>query len=220
MNTNRKSAGLATWVRTLSFVAVALLGVGCGTPSVEAPVVAGGPTATPAGDKPNLVGKWESACVKNGDTVLKLSFDIGASDWKLDYATFGDAECKVPFLTVRIEGDYQVTAPAAKANPGWEGRFGFTKKTAKAHMQAASDFLVSAQGCGAGAFPIGAEVDLGQSGCAGLGQRPIASCKQDFDLVYLEGDTLAFGERPADNDMCTEAKRPTKKAGLVMARKR
>jgi hypothetical protein len=216
MNTNRKSAaGLVA----LSFVTLALLGVGCGTPAVEAPAP-GGATASPSPDKPNLVGKWESACVKNGDTVLKLSFDIGASDWKLDYATFGDAECKVPFLTVRIEGDYQVTAPAAKASPAWEGRFGFTKKSAKAHMQAASDFLASAKGCGGGVFAVGAEVDVGQNGCAGLGQRPIASCKQDFDLVFQEGDTLAFGERPADNDMCTEEKRPAKKAGLVMARKR
>jgi hypothetical protein len=122
--------------------------------------------------------------------------------------------------TVRIEGDYQVTEQAAQASPGWEGRFGFTRKSTKAHMQAASDFLASPKGCGAGVFPVGAEVDVGKDGCAGLGQRPIASCKQDFDLVFQEGDTLAFGERPADNDLCTKEKRPTKKAGLEMTRRR
>ena len=195
------------------------LEVGCGAPAVPAKV-ANGPDATPAVSKPNLIGEWESACTKNGDTVLRLSFDIGADDWKLDYATFADAECKVPFLTVRIEGDYQVTEQAAQASPGWEGRFGFTRKSTKAHMQAASDFLASPKGCGAGVFPVGAEVDVGKDGCAGLGQRPIASCKQDFDLVFQEGDTLAFGERPADNDLCTKEKRPTKKAGLEMTRRR
>ncbi len=215
MNTSHNAVGLTRW---FSFAALAL-GVGCGAGAALEPT-ASGPAATPAATKPNLVGAWESACVKNGDTVLKLSFDIGSSDWKLDYATFADAECRVPFLTVRIEGDYQVTAQSAQANPGWEGRFGFTKKSAQAHMQAASDFLASPKGCGAGLFPIGAQVDVGKDGCAGLGQRPIASCEQDFDLVFQEGDRLAFGERPADNDLCTGDKRPTKKAGLELARKR
>lgn len=205
------------------FSALSALLVGCGAPAAEVPT----PTAAsatsgtaPQAEKPSLVGKWESACVKNGDTVLKLTFDMSATDWKLDYATFGDADCKVPFLNVRIEGDYQLVAPSPKAQGGWDARFGFTKKTIKAQMPAASDFLASAKGCGTGSYAVGTEVDVSASGCVGLGQRPLAACKQDFDLVFLEGDTLSFGDRPADNDMCTEAKRPTKKAGLAMKRVR
>jgi hypothetical protein len=49
---------------------------------------------------------------------------------------------------------------------------------------------------------------VGASGCANLGQRPISACAADYDLVALDGDKLTFGNRPADNDMCTEAKRP------------
>jgi hypothetical protein len=48
-----------------------------------------------------------------------------------------------------------------------------------------------------------------QTGCAGFGQYPGADCPADFDVVKRDGDDLFFGARPADNDMCTAAKRPT-----------
>ncbi len=45
-------------------------------------------------------------------------------------------------------------------------------------------------------------------GCAGFGQYPGADCPADYDVVKRDGDDLFFGARPADNDMCTAAKRP------------
>ncbi len=41
-----------------------------------------------------------------------------------------------------------------------------------------------------------------------MGQRPIAACEADYDLAHVEGERLTFGARPADNDLCTPAKRP------------
>jgi hypothetical protein len=64
---------------------------------------------------------------------------------------------------------------------------------------------------------VGKPADLA-AGCAGLGQYPLSSCDRDYDLVSIDGDTLRFGERPADNNMCSEEKRPTATAGLAFQR--
>lgn len=57
------------------------------------------------------------------------------------------------------------------------------------------------------------------TGCATLGQYPIATCPADYDLVKVEGDDLTFGARPKDNDMCTPDKRPQALAPLSSKRK-
>lgn len=204
-------------IRTLAlstFAALSLATSACGSPGTEAPA----PATTASQTRLDITGKFASACVKAGGSPTKLTFDIGASEWKLDYVTYGDEACTTPFATVHIEGPYELSGPSPTVNGATLGRFAFSKKTVKAHMAAASGFLASEKGCGAGTFPENAAVDIGATGCAGLGQRPITQCGQDFDLVFLEGDTLTFGERPADNDMCTEAKRPTAKAGLSFTR--
>jgi hypothetical protein len=202
-------------LRPLAVLAVALstsAAIGCG---------AGTPAPAPA-DKtdaaPSLVGRWRSACTQTGDAQsITLDFDIGPSEWKLDYVTYGDATCSAAFVTAHIEGPYEVGARSAVAG-AFEGRFGFTKKTLTPDVDAAVGFLGSPQGCGGGAFKVGVATDVLDSGCAGLGQYPRARCGADFDLVSVEGNTLRFGERPKDNDMCTEAKRPKALASLGMAR--
>jgi hypothetical protein len=56
------------------------------------------------------------------------------------------------------------------------------------------------------------------SGCLPLGQYPKADCSADYDLVSLEGSSLQFGARPADNNMCTPDKRPTKLSPVVLTK--
>ncbi|MEL6339894.1 MAG: hypothetical protein AAFQ65_08290 [Myxococcota bacterium] len=52
------------------------------------------------------------------------------------------------------------------------------------------------------------ESDISADGCAGW--RPVAECGADHDLLMLtDAGGLRFGERPADNDMCTADRRPT-----------
>ncbi len=198
-----------------SFAALSLAAAtACGSPATEAAAAKTADGAT----RPDITGKFASACVKAGGTPTKLTFDIGASDWKLDYVTYGDEACTTPFVTVHIEGPYELSGPSPTVSGATLARFAFSKKTVKAHMAAASGFLASDKGCGGGSFPENAVVDIGATGCAGLGQRAIAQCGQDFDLVFLEGDNLTFGERPADNYMWTDPKRPTAKAGLSFVR--
>lgn len=164
----------------------------------------------------DLAGRWRSACVDPGTgQALRLRFDLTADAWALDYESFGDAACAAPALTVHIEGSYEVTGPAAAVPDAHEARFGFTRKAVTPSSQGAAAFL--AQACGGGAFAAGDATDLA-GGCAGLGLYPIASCAADYDLVARAGDTLRFGARPADNDMCTEARRPTALSSILLTR--
>jgi hypothetical protein len=206
-----------TTVRSLmisTFAALSLLTAACGAPPAEAPAA----KAAEGAPRLDITGKFQSACVKAGGSPAKLTFDIGASTWKLDYVTYGDDACSTPFATVHIEGPYELGGASPTVAGATLGRFAFSKKTVTAHVAAASGFLAGPQGCGAGSFPENVAVDIGGAGCAGLGQRPLAQCGQDYDVVSLEGDSLTFGARPADNDLCTEDKRPTAKGGLSFAR--
>jgi hypothetical protein len=57
------------------------------------------------------------------------------------------------------------------------------------------------------------------AGCLGLGQRPGSSCSADHDLISLAADGLHFGQRPADNDMCTPERRPAALSPLALQRR-
>ena len=40
-------------------------------------------------------------------------------------------------------------------------------------------------------------------------RQPVADCGLDHDLMAMDAAGLYFGQRPADNDMCTPDRRPT-----------
>lgn len=178
----------------------------------SSPGTGGGPTV-------DVTGHWKSDCLpgQNGQSQ-SLDFQIAGATWSLDYVTFGDAACATPFVTAHIEGPYEVGAAASKVPTAHEARFGFTSKTVTPHGAAAVAFLSGLPACGTGSFTDGAPTDVLEKGCAGLGQYPKAQCPADYDLVAVEGDSLTFGARPADNDMCTPEKRPTALAGFASHR--
>ena len=150
---------------------------------------------------PSLLDGSKSARTPTSDTQgSQLDFDIQAANWAVDYAVYGDKECKTKFFTVRIEGPYALGGASAAGAGIFDGKFSFAKKSVTPHNDAAAK-------------------DISESGCAKLGQRPLKDCGADFDLVKVEGDVLTFGERPADQDMCTEAKRPKALSKLSMKKK-
>lgn len=51
--------------------------------------------------------------------------------------------------------------------------------------------------------------DVYETGCAALGSYPRATCTADYDVVKVGGGARQFGQRPANNDMCTAALRST-----------
>jgi hypothetical protein len=85
---------------------------------------------------------------------------------------------------VHIDGPYELERPSTAVAGAWEAR-------------------------GAADFATGVAQDVLRTGCAGFGQYPGADCPADFAVVKRDGDDLFFGARPADNDMCTAARRPT-----------
>ncbi len=196
----------------LSTSLVALFAVACGSESASVPDATTG--GEDAASPPSLVGRWVSDCTPSpqadGSTqYFRLDFDLAASDWAIDYVVHGDPACEVPLVTVHIEGPYALERPSDAVAGAWEARFGFTAKTIRPEVDGLRDFLNSLEGCGTADFETGVAQDVYASGCAGFGQYPQASCDADYDLVRLDGDSLFFGARPADNDMCAPEKRPT-----------
>jgi hypothetical protein len=175
------------------------------------------PAAQPSG-APDIAGKYRSACTPNGNQRFVLDFDIRKDSWGLDYIVYGDDSCAQKFLTVRIEGPYEVDGASDAVTSANDAVFRFTKKTVTPHAAAAVGFLESEQGCNIKGFKEGEATDIGQTGCAALGQRPIAQCGADYDLVQVDAEGIRFGDRPQDNDMCTPEKRPKALSPLVSRR--
>jgi hypothetical protein len=217
------SARFAVLAVSLSAVSLsAALATGCtpepkaDTPPAPTAAVTAAATAAPAASPPDLAGHWVSDCVKVSEQqIMKLDFTIVKDTWTLDYSTFADAECKTKFMTVHIEGAYELKGPSTAVPGAFDAKFGFAKKTITPHIDAAAGFLGSDKGCG-GKWTAGTAVDMLDKGCAALGQYPAATCNADYDLVQTDGKTLRFGDRPKDNNMCTEDKRPKALSQLAM----
>ena len=184
----------------------ALAACGSATPAAVAP---GTPATTSQSASQSLVGHWTGACspmsATQGSTV---TFDITATNWALDFEVFGDLACTARFATLHIEGPYAIGAASSVAAGAHDAKFSFSKKTITSHVDAATQFLSGPNGCALPGFAVGVARDISGTGCAAMGQRPVAACEADYDLAQVEGDRLTFGARPADNDLCTPAKRP------------
>lgn len=171
---------------------------------------------SPTQPGPDLVGRWRSACVDPGTgQALRLTFAITPTTWALDYESFGDPACTAPVLVVHIDGPYSVTRPSPTIPTAHEARFAFATRTVTPRSAAAAEFLV--QACGGGTYTPDTATDI-TAGCPGLGAYPHASCPADFDVVARTGDQLQFGARPADNNMCTEDRRPTALSPMILDR--
>jgi len=199
---------------TLAALAALAALAGCGAPEAKTDTPASQDPAAATG-APDITGHWVSDCVKVSEQqIMKLDFLVAKDTWTLDYSTFADAECKTKFLTVHIEGPYEIKGASAVAG-AFDAKFGFARKTITPHIDAAAGFLGSDKGCG-GAWTANTAVDMLDKGCPALGQYPGATCNADYDLVQTDGKTLRFGERPKDNNMCTEDRRPAVLSGLAM----
>lgn len=176
-----------------------------------------------AAQAPDLAGRWKSACLaspqSDGTTQhTDLDFTIDASSWAVDYTVHGNETCTAPFVRVHIAGPYTLVAPSSQVPGAWDAVFSFTTKTATPEMDAAVGFLSGLANCGDGSFTLGTADDVYTAGCPGLGQYPQSSCSADHDLVKRDGDTLRFGSRPADNNLCTDDRRPTALSAAVLTR--
>lgn len=196
-----------------------LLLVACDDPDPAVGATDSTPAAAPMPfEAVDLAGGWVSGCVDPGTgQALSLDFELTTETWSLEYRTYGDASCDTPFLTVHIEGPYELGERSVEVEDAREAEFLFAAKSVTPHSQDAADFLASTYGCDRPGFAVGEAADLA-AGCPALGQYPVSGCDRDYDLVLLDGDVLHFGERPPDNDMCTSDKRPTQASSLGLIR--
>jgi len=199
--------------RMKPWLIVMLASAACGGASAPS----SSPMPAPA---PEVAGHWTSDCVPapDGKGYVELEFHNTAARWQLAYTAYGDAACREPLVVVEIAGPYEIGAPSARVPSAHEAVFRFDRKTVTPKVAGLVDALNGMPGCGGG-FALGAARDILGTGCPGLGQRPQAACGADYDLVARAGDTLRFGERPADNDLCTPARRPTALSQLVLHRR-
>ena len=159
----------------------------------------------------SMVGKWESACFPMNGNHAKLLFDIAADKWHLDFMSFSDEGCKTGMMTMGIDGPWKLTVSSSVAEGVYEAEFGFAQRAVTPHVEGAVGFLSGLKPCGGEeAFAVGQAKSVHDVGCPNLGVYPSADCSTDYDIVTVKGDTLFFGERPKDNNMCSADKRPKK----------
>lgn len=147
-----------------------------------------------------------------------MQFDLTDTTWKLDYVAYGDAACATAFLTVHIEGGYRLIAPSPTIAGAWNAEFAFTTKTVTPASDGAAQFLAGASGCNRPGFAAGQATDILDAGCAGLGAYPRMGCPAEHDIVVRDADTLRFGARPADGNLCTDDRRPTAPSPVVLVK--
>ncbi|MFN7115708.1 MAG: hypothetical protein ACK4TA_02860, partial [Saprospiraceae bacterium] len=118
-----------------------------------------------------------------------------------------DPELKNPVFVFRTYGNYEVLRKSKVVKNAYEAVFSEDKKFVT--LKTDNQNLVNAFGFAACGLTLNVEKDISQVGCSAW--KAVAICHQDHDLLALdESGKLYFGERPADNDMCTADKRPTK----------
>jgi hypothetical protein len=216
--------GAETMKKTMFAIAiplVAVLATGCGGDDTSSGSTTGGGVTAP-----DVAGRWTSGCLSakqaDGSTqYTSLDFDItqsapGEGHWDVDFRVHGDPKCSTGFLTVHIDGPYRFVEPSDVVKGAWDVLFSFDERTVTPENDAALGFLQSLGPCGDGHFEVGKPTDVYTAGCAALGQYPKSQCDADHDLAWTDGSELRFGERPADNDLCTEAKRPTALSSTIL----
>lgn len=164
----------------------------------------------------DLAGRWDSAtceAIPNGDgthSYIQRHFQLTEAKWTLNLDAFGDAQCQTKLFTARVTGPYTLERDSEKVSGATEGNFVFGERFLTAHLQPLADAFTQS-GCGSGAWTVGTEQAI-PGAC--LFFKPIAQCGTDHDVVKVDGNKLFFGQRPADNDMCTPEKRPSALADL------
>jgi hypothetical protein len=136
----------------------------------------------------------------------KRVFTFDKGKWTLLFTLGLDPELKMQVFTFRTAGTYTVIGKSKSVDGAYEANFSEDKKWLTLKTDDAN--LVQAFGFAACHLTKDVEKDVSLTGCSAW--KSVATCPMDHDLLMLDQDgKLYFGNRPADNDMCTPEKRPT-----------
>lgn len=156
----------------------------------------------------HLSGTYADAKPYNyGKAWGKRVFTFDNGKWTLVFTLGLDPELKMQVFQFRTVGNYKLEEKSTKLENTYnavfyEAKKFLTLKTADANLIKAFGFV----SCG---MTKDIEIDVSEKGCSGW--KSVAECPGDYDLLSLDAKGLLyFGDRPADNDMCSADKRPTK----------
>ncbi|MBX9768039.1 MAG: hypothetical protein K2X47_12270 [Bdellovibrionales bacterium] len=140
-------------------------------------------------------------------TFGRREFTFDEGKWTLKFTLALDSEMKVPVFEFRTFGTYKVLDKSKIVPNTYNALFLEDKKFVT--LRTGDPHLVKNFGLADCGLQNDVEKDISITGCAGW--KPVAICHEDHDLLSLDKNgNLYFGLRPADNDMCTPEKRPTK----------
>lgn len=141
-----------------------------------------------------------------GQAWGKRTFTFQKGKWTLVFTLALDSALTMPVFQFRTLGTYRLDAPSVSVNHAWNAVFYETHKYLT--LKTADPGLAQAFGLAACQLTPDREQDISLTGCSLW--KPISACNEDHDLLAMDAaGRLYFGQRPADNDMCTAAKRPT-----------
>jgi hypothetical protein len=134
--------------------------------------------------------------------------------WSLIFTHALDLAMTMRTFQFRTGGAYRIGDPSPVVDGAYEAVFDEDWK----HVTLLTDVpeIVAGMGMADCGLTVNLETDISVTGCAAW--RPVADCGQDHDLLALSDEGLHFGQRPADNDMCTADKRPRALLPAVVAR--
>ena len=181
--------------------------------ALAAPVLAD--TAADRAALQSLTGTWHSPTVEEwygGYGTREFVFADGR--WSLTFVHALDPGMTQRTFQFRTGGAYAVGDPS----PAVPGAFATIFDEDWKHLTLLTPVpeIAAAMGLAGCGLTVNLEADISDSGCAAW--RPVSVCGEDHDLLALSEAGLHFGQRPADNDMCTPDKTPTALLSAVVAR--
>jgi hypothetical protein len=162
-----------------------------------------------------LAGTWISPAPEpwyGGWGTREFVFRDG--QWSLIFTHALDPAMTLRTFQFRTGGGYEIGAPAQV-----EGAHQalFREDWKHVTLLTADAGLAAAMGMGACGLTVNLETDISATGCAAW--KPVADCGEDHDILAMNPEGgLHFGQRPADNDMCTPDRRPAALLPAVVAR--
>lgn len=156
-----------------------------------------------------LVGRWISPKIEAVEGTNPLfgywDFTMTETTWTHVFTAYADPDGKVKLFQYRVgESPYTLGEDIPAISQAKIGDFTVNSRYMTAF---APDFvkLFTDSKCGSGAWELGVEQDITQTGCAFIPSSK--ACPQESDIVVFDGQKLAFGDR--SGDMC-DAERPAK----------
>jgi len=133
-------------------------------------------------------------------------FTFNKGKWTLVFTLALDPELKMKVFEFRTIGNYKLQEKSVSVANTYNAVFYEDKKFVT--VKTTDQNLINAFGFAPCQITPNIEKDISENGCSAW--KSVKACPGDYDLLSLDDEgKLYFGERPADNDMCSPEKRPT-----------